>query len=1086
MINLTINNKKITVEEGTTILEATGELGIKIPTLCYHKALTPYGACRLCLVEISQGDRSKIQASCLYPCQEGVSVKTDTEEVIKTRKIMIELLLARCPDSEAIREMAEELGVNESRFPKKNEDCILCGLCVRMCKERMGASIIGFARRGISRKVIPPFDKNSPVCLGCGACEFICPTNSMKAKNNCTEEIKILASEFDWGISSRPVINISYPQAVPNTPVIDKEHCMYLNRETCQVCKEVCGPGAIDFDQKEQAEQINVGAVIVGAGYDRFDPLKKLEYGYGEFPNVLTSPEFERILSASGPYAGHLVRPSDKKEPEKIAFIQCVGSRDVKCNPYCSSVCCMYATKEAVVAKEHAGKNLDTDIYYMDIRAFGKGFDRYYERAKNEYKVNYIHCRSPQVERDDKNEDLLIKYVEDNGKFNKERYDMVILSTGLVPPSRIKKLKEILNLKLNKYNFIDTLEYYKENTNQEGIYVCGAVAEPKDIPETVIQGSAAAGKAAALLSEARGSLIKEKIYPKEKDIKNEEPRIGVFVCHCGINIAGVVDVKDVVKSTKTLPHVVYCEDNLYTCSQDTQEIIKEKIKEHNLNRIVIASCTPRTHEPLFQDTIREVGLNPYLLEFVSIREHCSWVHMYEKDKATMKAKELVAMAIAKASLLKSLTRSASSVIKKGLVIGGGIAGMTASLSLAGQGFEVYLVEKEKELGGNLRHIHYSLSGADPQALLKETIEKVENNKNIHIYKNTEILEFTGYIGNYKTKLKIQNNKKEPDKDDTITIEHGAVIVAIGAENRETSEYLNKKDERILTQRKLEEKLVNDKKSFKVSGSTLNIVMIQCVGSREGDDLYCSRVCCSEAIKNALKIKKINPDANIFILYRDIRTYGFKEEYYQKAREKGVIFIRYDLNSKPEIKKEKENLTVRVLDPILNKKIEVNPDILVLSTGIMPNKENEKLAKILKVPLNEDKFFLEAHIKLRPVDFSIDGVFLAGIAHSPKFVDETISQAWAAAARASTVLSKDKIKSTGRTAYVNEKICAGCGVCVNICPYEARKIDEETNKAQVIEVLCQGCGACIAGCPNGATQQYGFEKEQIIQAVDALF
>ncbi len=1098
MINLTINNQEVNVKEGTTVLEAAVELGIKIPTLCYHKTLSPYGACRLCLVEVSRHGRSKIQASCLYPCIDGLLVSTDTDKVIKTRKIMIELLLARCPESIEIKEAALELGVNESRFPKKNEDCILCGLCVRMCREKMGASIIGFAERGTNRKVIPPFDQRSPICIGCGACEFICPTGCMKAQNNCSEEIRRLPSDFDWGVGTKPVINISYPQAVPNTPVIDQKQCIYLNRGVCQICKEVCGPEAINFEQKEQIGEIKVGAVIVGAGYDRFNPLQRLEYGYGEFPNVITSPEFERILSASGPFRGHLIRPSDKKEPGRIAFIQCVGSRDVECNPYCSSVCCMYATKEAVVAKEHAGEELITDIFYMDIRAFGKGFDRYYERAKNEYGVNYIHCRSPQVEKANEYDDLLIRFVTDDGKFGKEKYDLVVLSTGLVPPPQVKKLQEILDIKLNKYDFIETSEFLKENTNQEGIYVCGAITEPKDIPETVIQGSAAAGKASALLTSARGSLVEERTYPDEMDTTDEEPRIGVFVCHCGINIAGVVDVKEVVRYIKTLPNVTHCEDNLYTCSQDSQGLIKDRVKEHHLNRIVIASCTPRTHEPLFQDTIREVSLNPYLLEFVSIREHCSWVHMHEKGKATEKAKELVAMAVAKATLLEPLSRSTFPVTKSGLVIGGGIAGMTASVSLARQGFEVHLVEKENQLGGNLRDIYFSLNGTDTQLLLKEMIEEVENDESIHVYRNAEIADFGGYVGNYRTKIQTANHDpaqgsvgqpisvngegiaKQPDN--ATEIEHGIVIVATGAEERKPSEYLYGMDERIITQRELEERLANQESTINDTGA---IVMIQCVGSRENDNLYCSRVCCSGAIKNALRIKESNPNANIFILYRDIRTYGFKEQYYQKAREEGVIFIRYELDDKPTVTKENEQLNVRVLDSILNEKLEITPDLLVLSTGITPHNDSEKLAKTLKVPLNEDRFFLEAHIKLRPVDFSTDGIFLAGLAHSPKFVEETISQAWASAARAATVLSKDRIMATGRTVHVIERYCAGCGICVDVCPYEAREMDEETDTAKVLEVLCQGCGACVAACPNGASQQYGFEKKQLLQAVDAL-
>lgn len=1079
MITLTINGKEVQVEKGLTILEAARGFGISIPTLCYHEALLPYSGCRLCLVETFRNGKSKLVASCSSLVEEGLVIKTDSERVLKARKWTLELLLSRCPKVEKIQELAANMDVKEPRFKTKdeNERCILCGLCVRVCKERMGASVISFAERGPKRSVTSPFKEYSEVCMGCGACSFVCPTDAIKPEEFCMEKLRRISSEFDQGLGPRPAVYLPYPQAIPNKATIDSRYCVHIQNGKCEICKEFCGPGAIDFDQKEQTEEINVGALIFATGFDRFNPQSKLEYGYGVLKNVITSPELERILSASGPFEGHLIRPSDGKEPKRIAFVQCVGSRDVECNPYCSSVCCMYAIKEAVVAKEHAKGELECDIYFMDLRAYGKGFDRYYERAKQEYKINFHRSRIPEIEKAPDSEDLILKFEDEDGILEKERYDLVVLSTGLMPPSGIEKLKERFGIKLNKYNFVETSEFSKEDTSREGMYVCGASSEPKDIPETVIQASAAAARSSELLAPVRSSLIKEKVYPEEINIVEEPPRVGVFVCHCGINIAGVVDVKQVVESTKKLPNVVYTTDNLYTCSQDTQEVIKALIKEHRLNRIVIASCTPRTHEPLFQDTIREAGLNPFLLEFVSIREMVSWVHMHEKRKATEKAKELVAMAIAKGSLLKPLIRESSSVNKKGLVIGGGIAGMTAALSLAQQGFETYLVEKEQELGGNLRNIYFGFNGSEPQKLLKETVEKIEKNNKIHIYKNYEITNFSGYMGNYKTTITSRESSSTNHQ-----LEHGIVIVATGAKEKETSEYLYGKSDRIITQRELEEKLTNNQLPITDYRS---VVMIQCVGSREEGCMYCSRVCCSKAIKNAIKIKEINPATKIFVLYRDIRTYGFKEEYYQRAREKGVIFINYDLKNKPEVNKEGEKISVNIFDPILWEKIELNPDLLVLSTGIVPDEGNKSIGRLLKVPLNEDNFFLEAHIKLRPVDFSTDGIFLCGLAHSPKFVEESISQARAAAARAVTILSKDNIQATGRTVWTNERLCIGCGVCIPACPYEAREIDEETGKIRVTEVLCQGCGACVASCPNGAAQQFGFEKKELLEAVDAV-
>ena len=842
----------------------------------------------------------------------------------------------------------------------------------------------------------------------------------------------------------------------------------------CLECIRACKAEAIFHDMVEEKVKIEVGSIILSFGFDEFNPQLKGEYGYGRFPNVISSIEFERILSASGPYQGHVLRPSDKKTPEKIAWIQCVGSRDVKSGyPYCSSVCCMYASKEAVIAKEHTGSELTCHIYFMDMRCFGRDFDRYYERAANEYGVEYRRHRVSSVEEDPQTNNLRIKYETEEGDLKEEEYNLVVLSVGLTPPEDVSKTSERLDIQLNEYNFIKSDKFSPLDTTKKGIYACGAILEPKDIPETVTQASGAAARSSSLLSSARGNLIKEKKYPPQKDVSGEPPRVGMFICHCGINIGGIVDVPAVVEYTKDLPGVVYAEDNLYTCSQDTQEKIKEAINEHKLNRVVVASCTPRTHEPLFQETIREAGLNPHLFEMANIRDQNSWVHMKEPEKATQKAKDLVRMALAKACSIQPLPSFSSEIIQKGLVIGGGLAGMISALNIARQGFEVYLVEKEAQLGGNLRNLHWTLEKEDVQSYLKSTVKEVEENPKIKVYKRANIKEVEGYIGNFKTII--------VHDDEEIELEHGVIVVATGAKESKPEEYLYGEDERVVTQLELEEMLARP--DSKIS-SLDTIVMIQCVGSREDERPYCSRVCCSDAVKNALKIKKENPKANVFILYRDMRTYGFKESFYQEARKKGVVFIRYDKDKKPRLSRDSEGLKVEVLDHILKEKLLITANFLVLSAAIIPNEDSQSLAQLLKVPLTADEFYLEAHVKLRPVDFSTRGIFLAGMAQGPKFIEETISQAYAAAEKACAVICKDRVEAEAIIAKVNERWCQGCGICVSVCPYEAISIDEESNLAKVTEVLCQGCGACSAACPSGAIQQKGFQREQILSMVDA--
>jgi len=1078
MVLVTIDSKEYEAAPDETVLEVCKKNTIFIPTLCHHPSIAPYSSCRLCIVEVTQKGWTKLTASCSLPVKEGMVIATNSPRVQSGRKILMELYLARCPTSEQIKELASKLGVQKTRFKTYTDPdnkCILCGLCVRVCDEVMKVKALGFAHRGAKREIAVPFQEFSHVCMTCGACAFVCPTQCINLSKLSPNKPEPLTSDFDAGMAQRGAIYTQFPQAIPNVPVIDKEACMYALNGTCKSCENFCDKGALKYDQEDKEIKVDVGAVIISPGFDKYVPPKGDSYGYQVYPNVLTSIEFERMLSSSGPYQGHLARISDGQPPKKIAWLQCVGSRDESCDRrYCSSVCCMYATKEAIIAKEHL-PGVDTHIYFMDMRSFGKDFEKYYERAKDEYGIVYRRCRIPQVEQDRKTKHLNIRYADDAGTLQKESYDMVVLSVGLQPCKELAEMSKILEVNLNHYGFIETDPYDQVKTSRKGIYASGTVTEPKDIPESVTQASAAAVEAAKDITSLRGTEIIEKVYPDEKNVSNELPRIGVFVCHCGINISGVVDVKKVVADAKALPYVVYADDSLYTCSQDSNEKIKEKIKELGLNRIVIASCTPRTHEPLFQDTLREGGLNPHLFEMANIRDQNSWVHKNNPQSSTEKAIDAVRMAVAKASDLFPIHHLKIPVVNHALIIGGGIAGMHAALSIADQGYETTLVEKEPILGGHLRDIYLGINGEKPQEHLNETIARVKSHSKIHVFTDTTVTNISGYVGNFKSQL-ITKEKKTPTE-----VEHGVTVVATGGLPYKPVEYQYEKSDDIITQTEFEKDLYEEKPYLK---DIKEIVMIQCVGSRNDDHPYCSRVCCSQALKNALRFRELNPDAAVYVLYRDIRTYGFREDLlYQKARKNGILFIRYNDDDEPKVTLEEGKPLVKTKEHILNRELHLHPDKLVLSIGIIPQ-DNTPLAQQLKVPLNEDLFYSEAHVKLRPIDFSADGIFLCGLAHSPRFIEESIMQAKATGARAATILSKKYLETKGNIARVISRNCAGCQLCVEMCPYDAISFDEEKKVVVVNEILCQGCGACSVVCPSGTSQQNTFTKRQIVSMIDA--
>jgi heterodisulfide reductase subunit A len=1082
MITFKLNGKTVQGEEGQYILQVAEKYGVEIPTLCHHKALEPAGMCRLCTVELFDGRRSRFVTSCNYPIWEGMEVNTDTEAVHQGRKLIVELLLSRCPDVPLLKKLAEKYGIEAPRFKKEDDTCILCGLCVRMC-EKMGNSVISLTGRGVEMKVDTPFHTQTDVCMTCGACAFVCPTGHItmdKIRAEISKHTpKQIPSEYDMGLKGRKPVYVPYAQAVPNTPAIDRDVCMHFKTGGCQVCTEFCGVDAIDHSMQDEIVELNVGSIILAPGFKPFDPSKFDSYNYANYPNVITAMEFERILSASGPTMGHLVRTSDHKEPKKIAWFQCVGSRDInRCdNFYCSSVCCMYAIKEAIIAKEHSGDDLDCAVFFMDMRTYGKDFERYYETAKRQG-VRFIRSRVHTINPVIGTDDLEVRFVTEEGGIETEIFDLIVLSVGFETDPEVVAMAKSLGIELTDGNFCKTSTAMPVETSKAGIYVCGAFQGPKDIPQSVVDASAAAAAAGEILSTARNTLTKSAEAVPETNVINERPRIGVFVCKCGINIAGVVDVPDVRDYAATLPYVEYVTDNMYSCSQDTQDSMSQIIRANNLNRIVVAACTPKTHEPLFQETLLNAGLNKYLFEMVNIRNQNSWVHRNNPDIATQKAKDLVRMAVEKVVRKEPLKETELNVHQTALVIGGGIAGMTAALSLARQGFETHLVERDGVAGGQARHLHKTWKGEGIQEILSGIIADVDKEEKVRVHVNTTVKNVEGFVGNFKSTLL--------SGDIEHSIEHGIAVIATGASEYKPTEYCYGDDPRIVTGLELDRMFIADDPVLK---KVENAVFIQCVGSREPERPYCSRICCTHSVESALEFKRRNPDTNVYILYRDIRTYGEREAIYKEARKAGVIFIRYSVENKPQVKVAGGKVLVTAKDHVLGRPVQIEADMLTLASAIVPYKD-EQLAQYFKVPLNEDGFFVERHAKLGPSEFATDGVFLCGLAHYPKSIDESVAQGKAAASRAITLLSQKKIFTSGEIASVNPMFCSSCGVCVSVCPYSAPSFIPEdarffAGKAQINPALCKGCGLCVASCRSGAIGLKGFDNDQIFAMIEAV-
>jgi heterodisulfide reductase subunit A-like polyferredoxin len=669
-----------------------------------------------------------------------------------------------------------------------------------------------------------------------------------------------------------------------------------------------------------------------------------------------------------------------------------------------------------------------------------------------------------------------------------EIFDMVVLSIGLSPNKDAQELADKIGIELNDHGFAKTCNLSPVCTSKKGIYVCGTFQEPKDIPASVMEASAAAATASMALTDGRWSETKTRELPPESDFSGQNPRIGVFVCNCGINIGGIADVPAVRDYAATLPYVVHVEDNLFTCSQDAQDHMKEVIQEQELNRVVVASCSPRTHEPLFQETIRDAGLNKYLFEMANIRDQNTWVHMKEPEKATQKAKDLVRMAVAKAALVEPLHQVSLDIKKSVLVVGGGAAGMEAAISAAGQGVDVHLVEKTGVLGGIARNLNATWQGEDIQAYLGDLIAKTNASDAIKVYLDTEVEAFTGSMGNFVTTIKnngingVNGANGGGGIGQQTAIEHGAVILATGGNEFKPDEYLYGDHPDVLTHLDMDAAL--REKDTRIEKAKA-IVFIQCVGSRNSENPYCSKVCCTHSLKSAIAIKTMDKRKRVYVVYRDIRSYGFREDLYQKARELGILFIRYDLEKMPTVRENSnKELEVSVIDHVLQMPVIIRPDLVVLASGIVPG-DNKTLFEKFKVPTNSEGFLVEAHAKLRPVDFASDGLFVAGLAHYPKPLEESIAQARAAVARAMTILSRDSLMVGGVVADVTAEKCAVCLTCVRTCPYDIPYIHAD-GYARIAAAECHGCGACVAECPGKAIKLNHFTDEQIMAKTDALF
>jgi heterodisulfide reductase subunit A len=904
-------------------------------------------------------------------------------------------------------------------------------------------------------------------CTSCGKCTEVCPVE--------------LPNSYQLGMTKRKAAYKIAARATPDAFIIDKgPYC-----DDCGECVSICPTDAINLKEQPRMETVEVGAIILALGFKVYDADGLEELGHGRYPNVVEAMQYERLASRSGPTEGMITRPSDGKQPSSIAWLQCIGSRDQD-NPFCSSICCMYATKEAILAKQRLGKDVDCSVFIMDERAFNKEYSAYFTKARDQYEIEYNYCRVSEIREDPQSGDLLVQFATPSGELHQKKFEMVVLATGLQPPESAKYLADNLGIELNQYGFCKTDKFTPLQTTREGVYVCGAFSAPKEISETIIEASGAAAEVMRLLNNRLHThqysreypFLAGGTFPPERDVSTEEPRVGVFACTCGETISEVVDIPALLHNVSHIPNVVSVDMIEYACFPEVQDHLVEKIQQENINRVVIAACSNRTHESLFQRSIREAGLNPYLLEVVNLREQCSFVHQNQVPLANKKANELVRMAVGRVLVAKPVTKLRQECLPSALVIGGGLSGMTSALVIAESGYDVHLVERSQNLGGNLQSLYYVAEGFDPQSLLQDLIDRVQTQTRIHIHTQTEVINYSGHAGHFRTELRSKQN----GHSDPLIIEHGVTIVATGAQ--ETRQHALLDYPQAITQKDLEDKIIHQPEDI----AALNdIVMIQCV-QPEGSPDYCSRICCTNTIKNAIRVKQSNPSCNVTVLYKNMVTYGFREQYYTEARRLGVVFVRYTDAKPPEVILKGDQLYVQVYDLSLDRLLSLPADLIPMSMSISPSEGTQQLSQLLQVPLSNEGFFEEAQVKLRPMDFLREGIFLAGMAHYPKFIEESISHAMAAAGRAVNLLSQETLYLGGVIAVVDPDKCVGCLTCVRTCPLDIPRIISEENRsgvgglggaAFIDPVLCQGCGTCTGECPANAIQLIHYTDEQMM-------